>query len=174
MSIRQKWLWILIAIPIFLFSTSDFLQCGSKKENVTIGIEVGKAAPNFSLYDINGKLYSLKEVVGKKPVLIVFWATWCPYCVQEIPELIKIYQEYSKKGLEVWAIDIGEKKSKVSNFATKKKINYTILLDSDGSVASLYQIYGIPENIIIDKNGIIQSKGSLPEDYKAFFTKLID
>lgn len=172
MSTRQKRLWILIVVPALLILSMNFLFSFGKKENVTVGVKEGDVAPDFSLYDINGKSYNLKGVRGKKVVLLVFWATWCPYCVEEIPQLNKIYQEYSKKGLEVWVVNISEKKDKVSKFAANRGINYTVLLDSSGKIADLYQIRGIPANIILDKNGIIQHNGRLPENYEMIFTDL--
>ncbi len=170
----KKRIWILVIVPVLLFFSLNFLYSNGKKENVKVGIKEGDVAPDFSLYDINGKSYNLKGVRGKKAVLLVFWATWCPYCVEEIPQLNKIYQEYSKKGLEVWAVNISEKKDKVSKFAANRGIKYTVLLDSRGKIAGLYQIRGIPANIILDKNGIVQHNGGLPENYEIIFKELTD
>ena len=177
----KKRLWILIAIIIvLLFSLAFNIKIGSKpeagsleeKETVKIGVEVGSIAPDFSLYDLQGKLHSLKAVRGKKVVLLVFWATWCSYCVDEIPELIKIHKEYSKRKVEVWGINISEGRDKISKFASKRRINYTILFDSEGNIASLYKIIGIPANIILDKKGIVRYNGELPKNYDAIFAEL--
>ncbi len=117
---------------------------------------VGSKAPEFSLNDINGKQVNLKDFEANKAVLLVFWATWCPYCVQEIPELKKINSEYKSKGLEIIAVDIKENPALVSNFAKKQGIDYIIVIDTDGSVSRGYNVVGIPTNVLIDKNGVIQ------------------
>lgn len=116
---------------------------------------VGSKAPEFSLNDLNGKSVSLKDFEGNKAVLLVFWATWCPYCVQEIPELKKVNSEYKTKGLEIIAVDIRESSALVSNFAKKQGIDYTIVIDTDGSVSKNYNVVGIPTNVLIDKKGVI-------------------
>lgn len=169
---NKVFILIIIAIPVFLFFQPGHLSSNGVKETSDAGVEAGNTAPDFSLHDLKGELYNLKAVRDKKVVLLVFWATWCPYCVQEIPELNKIYQEYSGKGLEVWAINIKEEKSKVSKFASKRGINYTILLDSTGGIASSYEIFGIPTNIIVDKKGIVRHNGKLPKYYDVIFKEL--
>jgi peroxiredoxin len=170
----KKRVLIVAIAPVLLFFSLSFLYGGGEKGNRTVGRNEGDIAPDFSLYDTNGKPHKLKDVLGKKAVLLVFWATWCPYCVEEIPELNKIYQEYSQKGLEVLAVNIAEKSNKVSRFVVNRGINYTVLLDIDGKVADLYQVQGIPLNMILNKNGVILHKGVLPKNYGAIFKDLTD
>lgn len=170
----MKKILVFALIGIVLAGFAWILSAAAKKDNIATGTEIGNAAPDFSLTDINGKTYNLKDAKGKKTILIVFWATWCPYCVNEIPDLIKIQDKYDTKDLEVWALNIKESKEKVVSFAKKRSINYTVLLDSSGLVANVYKISGIPANIVIDKKGIIRSAGQLPDNYEEFFDKLIN
>jgi len=169
----MKKILILVLAGVFLTGFFLVLSATAKKDNAPIGTEIGNTATDFSLKDVNEKIHDLKDVKGKKAILIVFWATWCPYCVNEIPDLIKIQQKYDTKDLEVWAVNIRESKEKVVSFSKKRAINYTVLLDSSGLVANAYKISGIPANIVIDKKGIIRSTGQLPNNYEEFFDGLI-
>ncbi|MFH1825308.1 MAG: TlpA disulfide reductase family protein [Candidatus Firestonebacteria bacterium] len=153
-------------IIIFLTILSFFAMGMSKKSTETETKELEnssseKKAPDFSLKDLSGKQVNLKDFTDKKVVLLLFWTTWCGYCVQEIPELKKLQEEFKDKDLEILAINIKESKEKVESFVSKKGIKYIILLD-DGAVAKKYNVVGIPTNVIIDKNGNIKSYGDLP------------
>lgn len=121
-----------------------------------------KTAPDFSLNDLDGNAVTLSELLGKNTILVVFGATWCPYCVQEIPELKELHKELGEKGLKILAVDIKESETKLKSFAKKHAIPYPTLLDKDGSVAQSYEVYGIPANFLIDKKGKIRSTGTIP------------
>ena len=127
------------------------------------GPEVGKLAPDFQLEDLEGQSISLSDFRGK-PVLINFWATWCPPCRDEMPYLQQIYEEWSGKGLVVLAIDIGESPSKVKEFLQSQELSLPVLLDAKENVAREYNITGIPTTFFIDKDGTIQVKliGAFP------------
>ncbi|MBM3252850.1 MAG: TlpA family protein disulfide reductase [Candidatus Omnitrophica bacterium] len=160
----KKILFTFLAITLTLFTFTDI--------SFSAGATVGSKAPEFSLNDLNEKPVSLKEFGNNKAVLLVFWATWCPYCVQEIPELKRINSEYKDKGLEIIAVDIRENPALVSDFAKKQGIDYTIVIDADGSVSKDYNVVGIPTNVLIDKNGIIQYNAN-PMPSKKLIDKLI-
>ncbi len=127
------------------------------------GPEVGKLAPDFKLQNLDGQSISLSDLQGK-PVLLNFWATWCPPCRAEMPYIQQIYEEWSDKGLEVLAIDIGESSSKVKEFLQSQGLSIPVLLDTEKNVAQEYNITGIPTTFFIDKDGIIQEKviGAFP------------
>jgi peroxiredoxin len=108
-------------------------------------------APDFTLQDLNGKSFSLKDFKGKN-VLLYFTTTWCPYCKKEVPELKEMHQKYKGK-LEILAIDMNESKAKVSSFIQKYQIPYTTLLDSEGKVAVDYSIRGVPTKVLVGKDG---------------------
>ena len=111
-------------------------------------------APDFSLKDLQGRVFRLSENRGK-PVLLVFGATWCPYCVQEIPRLKNIFANYSPKGVALVNIDIQEPQAKVARFADKHKLPYRVLLDETATVAKSYGVRGVPSFILIDKGGLV-------------------
>ncbi len=110
------------------------------------------AAPDFTLQDLQGKTFKLSAQRGK-PVVIFFGTTWCPSCRAEIPSYSAIYEKYAKRGLEVIYVDINEPAEKVARFAKNFSFPYRVLLDRDGSVASDYNIVGVPTLVLIDKYG---------------------
>ena len=121
------------------------------------GTQVGNLAPDFQLQNLDGQTVSLSELRGK-PVLINFWATWCGYCIDEMPFIQEIYEEWSDQGLKVLAINKGESSSTVAAFMRSYSLPFTVLLDTKQDVAQRYNITGIPTTFFIDKDGIIQEK----------------
>ena len=122
-------------------------------------------AIDFTLTDLDGNKVSLKDIKGKS-VYLNFWATWCPPCKREMPEIEKIYQQYKDQGLVVLAVDLGEDSTTVRNFMTQNNYNFTVLLDSNQNVATQYSITAIPTSYFIDKEGNIIAKkvGALSAD----------
>lgn len=129
------------------------------------GIDIGDKSVDFTLKEISSPAtFKLSNYEGKSAVLVNFFATWCPYCTQEIPDLHKIQKEFGDKGLVIASVNVQESEGKVANFVRKKKIMYKVLLDSDADVSKKFKVYGIPTNILIDSKGTIVFRGnSLPE-----------
>jgi thiol-disulfide isomerase/thioredoxin len=114
-------------------------------------------AIDFTLLDFDGKNVSLKDFRGKN-VLLNFWATWCPPCRGEMPDLEKIYQKYKGKDLVVLAVNLGENNDTVKSFIEKNNYEFKILLDTDQNIGNAYKITGIPTSYFIDKDGNIVNK----------------
>jgi thiol-disulfide isomerase/thioredoxin len=111
-------------------------------------------AADFRLEDMQGKTVNLSDFRGK-PVLIDFWATWCPPCRAAIPGIEKLHQAYSGKGLVVLGISLDQGGwDSVKEFMHEYRISYTVLKGTDDVVAS-YQVRTIPMMVLLDKNGKI-------------------
>ncbi len=121
------------------------------------GIQVGNVAPDFQLPNLDYESMSLSELRGK-PVVLNFWATWCPACIDEMPYLQEIHEEYSDDGLMLLAIDVGESQSQVEKFLQRNNLSLPVLLDTSGVVAQKYRILNIPTTFFIDGDGVIQEK----------------
>jgi peroxiredoxin len=145
---------ITVALIACFFALPGVASANSKQLDITKLTKEIKA-PDFVLTDLKGQQFRLSDRKGKNPVLIVFSATWCTYCVKEIPNLKSLHATYAKQGLEIVNIDIQESKEKVDKFAAKHDLPYRTLLDLDGAVSGVYQVRGIPTTVLIDKNGLI-------------------
>lgn len=119
------------------------------------GLEAGAKAPDFELKTLTGETVKLSSLKGKK-VMLNFWATWCPPCKAEMPDLEKLYKQ-KDNDLVILAVNI-DPQLDVKGFAKEYGITFPILLDEDDSVNERYQIISIPTTYFIDRDGIIQSK----------------
>ncbi|GFZ31335.1 hypothetical protein CSC2_18610 [Clostridium zeae] len=129
-------------------------------------------AIDFKLKTLAGKEVSLSDFKGKK-VFLNFWATWCPPCRQEMPELEKLYEESKDSDLIILTINLGEDNQTVKSFMDKNKYNFNVALDLNQDVAIKYNIVSIPTSIFIDADGNLVSKKIGPmtlEEMKAFVT----
>jgi peroxiredoxin len=127
------------------------------------GARVGAQAPDFKLPNLDGQSVSLRDFRGS-PLLINFWASRCPPCVDEMPHLQKIFEEWSSKGLVVLAINAGESQTAVKAFMQSNNLSLPVLLDTRQDVAQKYELIFLPTTFFIDKDGIIQVKiiGAFP------------
>jgi peroxiredoxin len=106
---------------------------------------------DFTLNDTEGREWHLQELRGKI-VLVNFWATWCPPCRKEMPDLQSLFDQYKGKGLIVLSIS-DEPQSKVQPFVESQGITYPVLLDPGRKVNELYQVEGIPKSFVYDRDG---------------------
>lgn len=106
---------------------------------------------DFTLTDLNGKTWTLKDLRGKV-VLVNFWATWCPPCRKEMPDLEALYNRFKDEGFVVLGIS-DEDSGKVVPFISGRKITYPVLLDPGRKVNDLFQIAGIPKSFVYDRGG---------------------
>ena len=106
---------------------------------------------DFTLSDIKGKTWTLSAMRGKV-VLVNFWATWCPPCRKEMPDMQALYERFGPQGLVILAIS-DETNDKVEPFIAEKKYTYPILLDPGRNVNKLFTVEGIPKSFVYDRNG---------------------
>jgi peroxiredoxin len=106
---------------------------------------------DFTLTDLQGKTWTLKDLRGKV-VLLNFWATWCPPCRKEMPDLEALYQRFESQGFVVLAIS-DEDAAKVTPFLAERNITYPVLLDPGGKVLAQLEIEGIPKSLVYDRSG---------------------
>ena len=120
-------------------------------------VKTGKKAPTFRLEDVSGQTVDLKELLGKGPVLISFWATWCKPCMEELGEYKKIFEDLKDQGMVMVAISTDNEKTvnKVKPYVVSKGIPGVVLLDTNSEVARKYYAAAMPHTVILDKNGNI-------------------
>lgn len=144
----------LMAVLLFLWIVpcSSLYSQDDVSKILNTGVDI--PAPDFVLKDLNDKEVKLSDYKGKV-VLLNFSTTWCPHCRTIIPYLKELYDQYKDKDFVILNIDIQESKKRVSSFAEKNEIPYTVLLDTDAKVAILYKVVGVPNLILIDREGSI-------------------
>jgi len=122
-------------------------------------INAGDAAPGFSLKDVNGNTVTLNSFKGMV-VFLTFWATWCPSCKEELPDLNTLQRKYACKGFTVLSICIESSDSIVSNYLKKHPVTFPVLVDKGGAVAEAFRFSGLPASFMVGKDGIIRHKYS--------------
>ena len=105
----------------------------------------------FTLTALDGKIYNLDALRGHV-VLLNFWATWCPPCRKEMPDMQKLYERFEKKGLIVLAVS-DEKRETVEGFLTKQSYTFPVLLDPDRKTNTAFYVEGIPKSFLFDRQG---------------------
>ncbi len=125
-------------------------------------------AQKFSLKTVDNEVAVLDSLLGRGPIVISFWATWCKPCLAEHDRLRKIYEEYREDDLEILAISEDGPRSiaRVKPFAKGRKLEYPVLLDPEKRVGRLYNVSLIPALFIIDREGRIRftHRGFKPGD----------
>ena len=110
-----------------------------------------RQSADFTLSDLQGKAWHLQDLRGKV-VLVNFWATWCPPCRKEMPDLDALYNKFKDQGLVVLAIS-DEEAAKVSPYLAEHKVSYPVLLDPGRKVNDLFIVEGIPKSFVYDRSG---------------------
>lgn len=142
----------------------DEIEEEEKKDQASEGprieereIELGKRLPDFSLKDLKGDLRTLSDYEKEgKIIFLNFWASWCPPCREEMPDLEKLDKEFDD--VKVVAVNVEEKRDrdKVEKFLSEGDYNFDILLDDEMEVGMEYFISSFPSTFFIDKNGIFR------------------
>ena len=115
----------------------------------------GKPAPDFRLVSIDGAEISSNKLKGDVYILD-FWATWCGPCQESLPGLDKIYQQDSKDGLKVYAVNLGEDAATVRQFVARTGLSIPVLLDSEGAAGAAYGADAIPETVLVGNDGKVR------------------
>lgn len=114
-------------------------------------------APDFTLKAVNGKDLSLSSFKGKV-VVLVFWATWCPSCKDEMPKLRRLYGEMKDRGVEVLAVSSDYSMDSLKEYLAKNSFDFNIAYDVKREVTRKYKISFLPVSFLIDRNGNIAEK----------------
>ena len=123
-------------------------------------VQQGQQLVPFKGTDLEGKPIDLAQIVGKKPIMLVFWASWCPPCKGEMPDFDLLDKELKKKNdVILLAVNMTdgkrETKSKVETFIKENNYGMRVLLDTEGQAAKLYDIKWLPTTVVLDRKGIL-------------------
>lgn len=116
---------------------------------------IGKPALDFHVTDLNGEALSLEQYRGQV-VLLDFWATWCPPCIAEIPNVKKTYKKYKDQKFQIVGISLDRSKEPLAAYIEKENLTWLHYWDNTGKIANLYKVVGIPSTFLIDGEGVIR------------------
>lgn len=134
--------------------------------NTLENVQIGKKAPEFSLPDTAGVNISLSDFRGKY-VLLDFWASWCPPCRKENPNVVKAFQDFKDKNFTVVGISLDNNKEKWLKAIHDDNLMWTHVSDLklwDSEVPALYGVRGIPSNVLLDPDGVIIARNITGEE----------
>ncbi len=144
-----------IAALAYLSLSKDAALNSDSSDYSAIPVKVNFPAPDISLFDLNGNKVSLSDLRGKY-VLVNSWATWCPPCKQEMPDLEAYYQAHKDQNFTLVAIEDGEPKSEVAQFVASYKLTFSVWLDPEYQASTSFHSPGLPTSYIIDPDGIVR------------------
>lgn len=119
--------------------------------------EMNEPVQNFSFTTLDGRV-GMAESLRGKVVLVNFWATWCPYCLHEMPAMEKFYQDYQGKGVEILAISVDDEASTVASFMRENGYSFPALMINAEQRAAFGEVSRLPTSFIIDREGRLRHK----------------
>ena len=167
---KRLFVALIAIIAVFLL-----LSCSGGNDSSQNQTNTGAQAstinvPLFSAQDIDGKWHSADQWLGKQPVVINFWGTWCPPCRREIPDLVKLNEEYSAKGVALISLAVNDNAKSVREYAAANKMDWVLLMAEDQILIDYKATFGIPSTIFIDKNGNEVTRFIGMQDYQTLKT----
>jgi peroxiredoxin len=158
------WAIVLLVLVLAVVGTYSERWGLDRLGQRSAGVSVGQPAPSFSTTNLAGAMLSLEDFRGRV-VVLNFWATWCPPCRVEMPEL-DAYQAEMGDRMVVLGIDMGEPATVIAPFIREYGLRFPILLDESGAIATTYSVTGLPTSIILDRGGIIRERvvGAMTRD----------
>jgi peroxiredoxin len=173
---RQSWLpFGLIGLGVLALVVMLALSVNHAGSQAVIPPRVGAPLSDFALSDIHGQTVRMSDYAGQV-VLVNSWATWCPPCKAEMPDLNTYYQAHRGEGFTVLAINAGDPETTVAEFAQGIRLTFPILLDPNTQVLDGFGIQGFPTSIVVGRDGrvkMIHVGMYSPEDLEAEVTPLL-
>ncbi len=128
-------------------------------------------AIDFELPSLNGSMVRLSTFKGERPVLLYFWATWCPYCVSMRPDFLKLREKIGPNELEILGINVGGSDTieRLKRYQEGHPVTWPILFDGEGKVMKAYKVQGIPLVVLVNKEGnVVYRDSALPSDVREY------
>ena len=146
---------LIVFSRIYISDTTPTSNSFTTNNSVSVGSVVDKnRAPDFVLQRLDGGTITLAEYIGEKPVILDFFATWCPNCRRDMPRLTRWYEKY-KDQVEVIGINLQENPSKVEKYISSAGISFPIALDPHGQASQMYGVRYTNFHVLINKDGNI-------------------
>ena len=131
---------------------------------------IGRAAQDVVLTRIDGGSGSVLSLRQDKKAILVFWATWCPHCYEDLGAINDNFVSIEKKGIKVILVDVGESAQDVKDYFNRRQMKLISFVDEDSYLQSTYHLVAVPTLIFIDEKGIIRNvTHQFPADYENYF-----
>ena len=140
-------------VAITLLLSGVFSNPSLARESLT-PLTKQPAAPDFKLPDMDGEMFTMQQYRGK-PVIVNFWATWCPPCREELPSMNRAWEKVKDQGIEMLAINVGEDEETIFRFMADYPIDFQVLLDETSNATQKWPMKGLPTTFVIDPQGKI-------------------
>ncbi|KDM92474.1 TlpA family protein disulfide reductase [Photobacterium galatheae] len=127
--------------------------------------ETDQTAPLFTATTLSGQEFKLSDYLGKQPVYLKFWATWCSYCKAEMPHLNAIEKQFGDE-VKVVSVNVGfnDSVANIQQFFRQEGYDIPTIFDAKGEITQMYQVVGTPQHILIDKDGKVAYRTFLATD----------
>lgn len=160
---------LIILVFLLSFSSSAWAM-GHLFVQETNDPLIGKAAPDVVLTKSDGALASVIGSRHGEKAILVFWATWCPHCYEELGSINDNFASIEQKGIKIVLVDIGESKDDVKNYFNRRQMKLISFVDENSFLQEIYHLAGVPTLIFIDEKGIIRNvTHEFPSDYENYF-----
>lgn len=144
---------LLLKVGICLLALASFAQPALAADEEDLAPVPGTPpAPAFDLKDAQNRPQRLADYLGK-PIILNFWATWCPPCREEMPSMQRAHEALSKEGIAVIGINVGDDAEAIGNFLDEVQVDFPLPMDPDYKVAQSYPLKGLPTTYVIDPKG---------------------
>ncbi|WP_341805001.1 redoxin domain-containing protein [Paenibacillus turpanensis] len=153
---------LLAVVAIGVYTIGGSLFMSDKQEPP----KAKEPMPNFTLTDASGKQVSLEDFKGK-PVIVNFWGTFCPPCVEETPALQRQYEKWKQEGLVIIGVNLDEEPIRVESFTRQFGVTYPVVIDKDLELAERFGVFQYPTTFFVNRDGVIQDifVGGMQEPY---------
>lgn len=168
----KKWLIMIIIVGLLGWAVYDYIDSKeAAKENEElasvdtlnqddtsefVGLNVGETAPDFELETMAGETVRLSDLRGEK-VMVNFWASWCPPCKAEMPDIQKFHEDEAGTIVSVNLTETETNEQQVTDFVNENDLTFPILMDRQSKVATLYTAQALPTSYLIDSEGKIDN-----------------
>jgi thiol-disulfide isomerase/thioredoxin len=158
--VPNKLTWLGLIVASALLGTAWIFhsrETSAGPTSLATAPHVGSLAPEFTLLSPSGEPFTLSNYTtgSETPVVLNFWATWCPPCRIEMPFFDEVARQYEDRVIIV-GLNQAESAAVINGFAEQNDLTYTLLVDQDMKVNNLYGVLNLPTTIFIDKNGIVR------------------
>jgi thiol-disulfide isomerase/thioredoxin len=155
------WALLLPVLVVVIAMSAGIAMVVAGRSSNTVRVAAGHArvggtTPDFSSWDVNGKQVSF-SALGRRPVLLTFWATWCTVCRDELPALQRLQDQYRAGGFTVLAVNYRESnKDRMRQYLSGLGVSLQTVIDPEGAIGAAYGVdIGLPVNVLSDRSGTV-------------------